>query len=273
MRSDHNKLICERERRGNYIKYHHIRHLKEDAKINDANWDLDHWDDVDEEIQTSSCPTSMTKEYRSRWKDSEFNDFGTPIRGLVHKNVGRKWDDVFSEFCAQYDRRAAINKHLFHHLLGVVERKLVIIDGELHLRSRWRCETLKEAYVEYYVDPRDGILKRNSDFQNRKQVRREREKQLADEKAKTVRVVDKLTELHLINNTWFEVKFVERGGERKWHAYQNYYRKRVTGYYVTEYPYAYDVLLKKNVDTKRVAISKRTLSKNELRDHGIKKAA
>lgn len=273
MRNDHNKLICERERRGNYVKYHHIRHLKEDAAINDAEWDLEHWDDIDDEIQTSSRATSMTKEYRSRWKDSEFNDFGTPIRGFVHKNVGRKWDDIFSEFCAQYDRRAIINKHLFRHLLDIVERKVIIIDDELHIRSRWRCETLKEAYVDYYVDPRDGILKRNPDARYWKQVRREREKEMADEKAKTIRVVDKLTEHHLINGTWFEVKFVERIGARKLTNYTNYYRKRVTGYYVTEYPYQYDVVLKKNVDTKRVAISKRTLSKNELRDYGIKKAA
>lgn len=265
MRRDHHKLICEKERRGNY-NFHDIRHMKNET-LND-DWYMDDIEEDDELIVHSNQKTSMTKPYRSRWIDKEFSDNSNPIRGFVRKNVGRKWDDVFSEFCDIYDQRSVLTKHLFQHLKQYVERKLQIVDGKLGTYSKW-CgfQSLESGWFDYYVDPRDGILKHNEYSVGYKTIARKRRQQEAEEKAKVCKYINETTELHLLNGIWFEIKFELFEGTRKLHrstgSYSIYYN-------YTEYPWKYDILLKEAVQKPRVAIKKRTLSKKELRDYGIR---
>jgi hypothetical protein len=47
-----------------------------------------------------------------------FSDFLSPLYGAIRTNVGRPWDDVYSEFCQFLDRRGVSGYHIFTHLCG-----------------------------------------------------------------------------------------------------------------------------------------------------------
>lgn len=268
MRRDHHKLICEKGKSGNY-EYHDIRHAKRIASSND---DFYEYEDGDEAIVAAPHKESIKRCYNSYYITKEFTDNVNPIRGFVRKNVGRKWDDVYSEFCDIYDQRSVLTKHLFQHLKQYVERKVLVHNDELMIRTRWRgLQPLEEAYIDYYVDPRDGILK-CLHTPSYKSFNRQRKHDHEQELLKTIRPVDKLTEYHLINGTWFKVKFIEQMSYKELAEYSPRYSRRYAHrYWVTKYPVRYDVIKKDYVGEQRVAISKHTASKKEIRDHKLNK--
>lgn len=270
MRRDHHKLICEKERHGSSNKFHYVRHKKNFlAASND--WEWEEIEEDDEITFRSTQRISMKRPYKidESWK--ELTDFISPLQGFVRKNVGRVWNDVFSEFCAQYDQRSVLTKHLFQHLKGFVERKMVEReDGQLYSMSRyngWR--SLEEGYEQFYVDPRDGILKENPHYRSWRQTRKEYHRAAVESRKRTIRDVDNLTELQLINGTWFKVKY----------AYKIPYltsciSTRPDGstytYSITRYNYEYDPSTPKHHSWERIQVSKTTLSKKQLRDYGIR---
>lgn len=258
----HDKLIVERQRRGSGNKYHDYRHIKGNA-INDDFFDFEE-DDIN--MAAPRLLEPMRRPYKQYYAEKEFSDFTSPIKGFVRKNVGRKWNEVFSEFCAEYDQRAIINKHLFDHLKQNVCRKVYEVNGELQVRTRWQVKPLKDSYEEYYVDPRDGILKRNNDYADWKQHRREYNLKAQQERDKNRKVVDRFHEYHLMDGIWFLVTFIELPGERVRTSTYSYYSKRANYYYAVEYQLRYDILKKEVVSGKRYAASRRTASKKEIRD-------
>jgi hypothetical protein len=100
-------------------------------------------------------------------------------------------------------------------------------------------------------------------------VARQRAIEAAREAAKVKRVIDKTTELHLINGVWFEVKFQVFEGVRRQVKVENSYSKSTYYRYETEFPFVYDVLDKRTVQRSRVAVSKRTVSHRELKRYGM----
>lgn len=270
MRNDHHKLICERQRSGSGSSYRDIRHDKNEA-MNDEWW-LEEVEDLEEDdklIHTTNKKVSMRKTYKSRWINKSFNDHINPIRGFVRKNVGRKWDDVFSDFCAVYDQRAVLTKHLFQHLKWSIERNLVVKDDKLFTRSRRSgLEPIEESWTEFYVDPRDGILKRNSQHKKWTQIRKQYRAAEEAKRTENKIIIDKLTELQCIDGTWFKLTF----------AYMEPYQitidvpnaERPYSYQATRYRPIYDASVKPLYGWERRQMSKRTLSKKELRDHGLR---
>src|SRR5271156_1602451 len=53
---------------------------------------------------------------RRHWEHKEFTDVLSPLYGAIRKNVGRPWDDVYSEFCKVLDRRSVSGHHIWTHL-------------------------------------------------------------------------------------------------------------------------------------------------------------
>lgn len=103
---------------------------------------------------------------RTRW----FDDHLGPLKRFLSSRVGRHWDDVWSEICAQLDRRGLLQEHVFVHLLQMVEVRVDVVDGAVVDRvgrpiqpGRWR--------TSYYVDPETGRLAR-APLHNRPRRRR-----------------------------------------------------------------------------------------------------
>ena len=90
------------------------------------------------------------------------NENLAPLRRYLHKQVGRRWDDVFSDICQQLDTGSTVKMHVREHLDDFVKRQVRReADGFLWSLGRWSGETkIIDSRVELYVDPDDGILKR-----------------------------------------------------------------------------------------------------------------
>lgn len=91
----------------------------------------------------------------------EFSDHQNPIEGWLRKNVGRPWDDVFSEACAIASLDGTVRRHLRTHVDGLVEQDVVMRDGEpgTYGWGGWRSLRPYSAYTRFYVCPRTGLLR------------------------------------------------------------------------------------------------------------------
>jgi hypothetical protein len=270
MREDLNKQLCERQRTRSYKDYGEYRHDKHFKEHYDLDFD-------DEPFGGVGSHGREGMKHRYGWDQKSFNENLKPLYGFIRKSLGKKWDKVYSEICSVFDKRSVINQHILIHLFQYVETNNIRVgtDGKLYheIVSSWRSENrlrpLKDSYIEYYVDPRDGILKYNHSHKTRRQVARQQQAERAKEEAKVKKVVDKFTELHKLKDVWFEVKFIERE-PRVYTGFEtvSYARRPIFRTY-REYDYKYDVLKDRSVTDARVAVSKRQLSKKEIKRHGL----
>ncbi|MGH8289204.1 MAG: hypothetical protein ACREV7_09275 [Steroidobacteraceae bacterium] len=149
MRSDLNKVICEHERRGSRDSYRRVRHKKAFLLTED-----------------SPARESMTARYGYNTKD--FGEHLNPLYGQVRKAVGRRWAAFYGELSRNFDMRSRINEHILQHLFDRFEKDCYVREGEIYVgptRFRYGGWRLRDqTRIEFYVDPRDGIIKRNPWF-------------------------------------------------------------------------------------------------------------
>ena len=92
MRKDLDKLLCEKPRIGHKRKHKDIRNRKK-YKFSKSK--------IDSNGEYHGYPVprkeGIRKPYKRLWVEKDFGEHLAPLRGLLHKNVGRKWDDIFSE--------------------------------------------------------------------------------------------------------------------------------------------------------------------------------
>ncbi len=109
----------------------------------------------------------------------------SPLRKYLRAQVGRPWNKVWSEICADLSPRSTMHEHLRDHVLREVER-----DG---IGSR----------TGFWVDPRTGLLRHGSAH------RGDRKRRLAAEWAarrkRRVVVDDRLQYHRLDDRGWWEV--------------------------------------------------------------------
>lgn len=96
-----------------------------------------------------------------------FTDLIGPLRRWVRSQVGRHWNDVYSEACAVIKPNSVVRVHIKGHLLELVHRDTFLRDGDV-----WCCvkssivnrgieRLIKDAvtrFSPFYVDPRTGVL-------------------------------------------------------------------------------------------------------------------
>jgi hypothetical protein len=266
MRKDLNKLLCERERPRSDDHYANYRHLK---KFEERDYEFE--DGLDEPFTGVGSGHREPMKRRYGYDAKPFNENLNPLYGFIHKAVGRKWDKVYSEICEVFDKRSVINQHILIHLFQKVEIDDIRIgeDGKLYycptMYGGTRQDPLKESAVEYYVDPRDGILKYNYGRKTYRQVARESAKRRAEEEAKVRRVIDSNTVLEKINNCWFEVKYVDNKKEvinvliETPHSKRNWYYEKT----IYRDPYG------NTTSDAKTRLGQRQLSHKELKKYGV----
>lgn len=193
MRDDFNKLLTERERRGSTSRFGEVRHDKHFAPDEVAGRE------------------SMKKRYDAYGDRKEFNENLNPLIKFLRGQVGRPWDKVYSEITKTFDKRKVINDHILQHLFDYVETKDVYVEnGELWIRSRWKGAVRVKEHTErrdsYYVDPRDGIMKKFKTETSRQRSRKQAEKAKV-EKAKVFRTLPDGSELRFINGAWYHFEW------------------------------------------------------------------
>lgn len=276
MRNDLNKLLCEHERRGSGKSFGYYRHKK--GFVPNADGD------------NVAMRESISRKNR-RWGGDckEFGEFLSPLKGQVRKYFGKRYDAFYSDLCRNFDISRPINAHLMQHLdqylipmrdlyLGgdgrVWVRRAYADDYRLNEGPRWGHGP------EFYVDPRDGIIKRVKYRKPRPRV----------EPAEFVEI-DKDNVLRLIDGTWFHfvmkdcaqirityekpdgVELFKSGWNAKhlvaWDRLRDF-EKQLLG--ITKYsaPRPLDLFTGKLVEKGRYHAEKRTASKKMLRDAGLK---
>jgi hypothetical protein len=89
-----------------------------------------------------------------------FNENLAPLIRLLRCRRGRRWDDVFSEICAQLDTGSMVKMHVRMHL-----EDFVMTDLSRGRYGEWmrqgRVVTLDYLRWRrhFFVDPDDGVLK------------------------------------------------------------------------------------------------------------------
>lgn len=190
MRPDLNKLLCERERYGSTKGFAETRHAKK------QNLSID-----GEEIGGRQ---GIKKRYG--YETKSFSENLNPLFGAIRKAVGRKWDKFYSELCVTFDKRSVINQHILLHLENYIEYKNVYVeDGELWVKSSYSLPTkIRGSSVQYFVDPRDGIIKLNKFYCSYKAQSRQRTAKAAAEKKKSEFFVGTGLVLRKIDGVWYE---------------------------------------------------------------------
>ena len=133
MRTDMSKVLVERPRIGMRRTYRR---------------DFRFWDDTPMDERPSH------ERIRLRWQRKKFepkvlNENLAPLRKFLRRNVGRPWDKVYSEICAQMDRGSAVQYHIWHHLRDEVVTAPHEIERGFANRPR----------PFFYVCPRTDLLR------------------------------------------------------------------------------------------------------------------
>jgi hypothetical protein len=121
MRDDMKTVLTERPRTKSWAE-----RRKTGRKIRPV--DLD--DDLDIADEQSRLPSSRLRVYGHDHKS--FTDHIMPLRRYLRAQVGRSWDDVWSELCTTLDRRSTTGNHVFEHIRWEVETNTVLIDGTVY---------------------------------------------------------------------------------------------------------------------------------------------
>jgi hypothetical protein len=143
---------------------------------------------------------------RAAYDYRELNENLNPLRRYLHSQVGRPWSKVFSEICANIDRRNTVQQHIHQHINQFIATRVGLRDGRLIDFSNGRCVPLDGLhYPELFVDPRSGLVRLTNSDLAWKQARAERRRRRDTELAARRRVLDENTLLLNLNDVWFRV--------------------------------------------------------------------
>ena len=128
-----------------------------------------------------------------------FNEHLNPLKRFLHSQVGRPWDAVYSEICANLRPDSTVHQHVRDHVDDFVARKP---GRPAQYRRFFRDD--RPWREPLYVDPTDGILKRTEDLPEVKAARRAaREK---PEPAPERLSLGPDAELRRIGGLWYEIR-------------------------------------------------------------------
>lgn len=170
MRKDMGKVLTERARRGSGE-----RNLKTRMSVKwhgeDGNYDI-----------ASKASSSAGRQYG--YDKREYNTLIGPLKRYLNDQVGRVWDEVYSEMCATIKKTNAKLRRVFN-CLDVATDVYLGKDGLYYEQPYgWK--------VNLYVDPVTGILSR--------QVQPEKD---APKKPLHLIVVNDYEEYKKIDNIWY----------------------------------------------------------------------
>lgn len=203
MRSDFNKLLTERERIGHKAKFHDVR----GAKNNKA---------FDEDASGGKQSIHAQRRACVKANRKSFNENLNPLKSFLHTNVNRPWDKIYSDICSNFDKRKVVNNHILEHLFQYVELNVHIIGGKPHTLSRWSSRGYNEITAgssrnpQYYVDPRDGIMKAPKPNKNAKQEQAEKAAKQAKQRDALYHRIDDDNHLIFDGGIWWQYTAKEK---------------------------------------------------------------
>jgi hypothetical protein len=221
----------------------------------------------------------MRRFHEERSEHKWLNENLAPLRRYLEQQVGRPWNQVYSEICARLSVRHVVQQHVREHLTDFVEVVPAVI------QTRWR--------PVLYVDPKDGLLKR-TDRTPEARARRRREAEAKRRKPEVTRVdLSADRALQRIDGTWYELTLARLPDPEfrptremrphRWHPKKiEVTVRRLVSPPVLDAALGKAIPVGPSIDTtaawrqydcdhpgRRYARAKRQLSRTELRRHGL----
>jgi hypothetical protein len=211
------------------------------------------------------------------------NENLAPLRRYLHAQIGRPWNKVFSEICANIDRRNTVQQHIHQHIRDFIAIDVGARAGRLvDLAPRWGfLGSGSGISQELYVDPRTGLIRPNRNYRPWRHGVAERRRRDLAEIAMRRRQVNERTFLLLFDDIWFRVEIDVLPRERLVESV-------VDGkpYRRTTAESRYDAVLRRNISRAILAdrqqcehlygsgdlyaVSKRQMSTREIKAHGLR---
>lgn len=249
MREDMNKVIVERPRIGHRNSYKEVRHSK---KFNEM--------DLTRE--------SMKKRYDSWDGRKEFNENLNPLWRWLDKQVGRSWNDVYSEIKRTFDCKKTINDHIMLHVNQQVTRS-TYIDEDGNICDADMTYSWSHRVDGLYVNE-NGILQKTSKkkYRYRPPVN-ENVKIIENYYFERDEVKDKSNEGH-VRRIWFVSDLVQQQRVSYNHPVivNGIVQKDEEGNVVYR-QYWYNKYNGTELSNNWVAINKQTASKAQLKEFGL----
>jgi hypothetical protein len=213
------KVLVERPRVGGEGKKH-VRHNRRDTKQNLRNASKDEDVDVWSFHSMKRLHTSTPGSYDDR---KQLNENLNPLYRYLNKQVGRKWDEVYSEIMSNLNLNNAVQYHVWQHLIhfGIVETRTWIENDKVMQHSYCGPEEVQASYrISFFVDPSDGILRkydRSPRYRSKNKVHSDR---FYDKK-------NPLVYYHKIKGIWYEFGLrkptAEELQQKRFGNYERYY--------------------------------------------------
>lgn len=194
---------------------------------------------------------------RPHTKRKGLTDLLGPLKRWLHSQLGRPWNDVYSEACAVIKPDSIIRAHVKTHLLEYVERNTFMHHGKvcIHslrvggpvplLRGRWNRGM-------FFVHPESGLLMKAPYISKR-------ERRVSKPKPPvTLHWIGKNLAVQRIRGLWYECRFESVPVDVRFRAYDYALERFVVRGDLPRYE---DSFLR--------CVFKRQLSKQELRDRGL----
>ena len=239
MRPDMHKVICERPRSG-------------------GGWDRPRWKNTPLDLLPHYEPMCRVR----RGKEKEFGENLAPLRRWLVAQVGRSWNEVYSEACQVIKPDSVVRNHIKFHLLGMVERHTFLKDGEVCCLAGdgWpgNVAPIASWHGMLYVNPTTGVLcltpSREHDSPRIALIRR----QMTPVRSQNYRWVNDSTAYLQCKGCWFECEMRPITQENQLQEFDLAQRRRLSRM-DAEQIYGKPVF----------CTAKRQLSRKELREHGL----
>lgn len=178
MRDDMHKVVTERPRAGG-------RSAGKD-KWNSKQISRDKYLFKNVIVKSEVKFESIRKKHFVNNSEKELTDLLSPLERFMHSNIGRNWDDVWSEICQVLKGNGLQANHIKDHI------------------RRW-VDKDKRYYREYFYIDSDNILRYKP--RDKKKVYLYHYKRVSPN-----------CEIHILNGSWFEITREVRLMERTYYA-------------------------------------------------------
>ncbi len=191
MRDDMAKVVTESPRRG-----HGERNRKSRARIHRDQYDADDHGPTRKKMSRLAC-----RDEHSGAGDchKDFSDKLGPLRKYLRKQVGRPWNNIYSELRQHLDFRTVSGLHIWDHVKHEVELHCEErADRKVYRKGVGHYYHLSQAPISgMYVHPRTGLLC------YAKETRRRYRKPVDHDVVK----LDKFNELRRVDGIWYALRF------------------------------------------------------------------
>ena len=206
----------------------------------------------------------------------ELNENLAPLKRFLLSRVGEPWDKVYSEISENLRVDSTVQAHVRDHVTDFVSVTCSMRDGEIYVHD-YGVRPLNSSGSELYVDPEDGVLKKNPHYMSWNRRRKNQNAEHQEKLQATQRNVEGV-ELRKHKGIWYQVQVLPVP------PVENIVYTRMDGSVVTREVggLAYDVILECNVYfckggrryhlgpyVTTYCATKRQLNRNELKKYGV----